>query len=200
MAIRWSYVTNHPTGTNYCVGMTSDDSNTEIPESKNLLDKFDVAWTADDPALESPAIQNLVPQKRYNIAQNRIFECNAAQIAALVLQEAKAEKNGRVDRKTMRLFNKGVTYDSQVFPLSVDDFVNYLERYEHRNSLVSYPYVIIQRNRDEYSFANANDLKDFGEAAFTRRDVIVDGARDLKKLIHDAADLAAVNAIVDSRT
>lgn len=198
MAVRWLYETT--TGTNFCTGMTSDDANTEIPENDNLPDTFDYAWTADDPALESPAIQDLVPLKRYNIAQNKIYQCNAAQNAAYNLRIAKFERNQRVDRKTGRLFNKGFTHDSQVFPLAVDDFTNYLEKYEHRNSLMSYPHKVIQRDRDEYTISNANGMKSFGESAFARRDVIVDGARDLKKLIHDATTVAAVNAITDSRT
>jgi len=198
MAIRWLYETT--TGTNYCTGMTSDDANTAIPENDNLPDTFDYAWTADDPSLEPPAAQDLVPQKRYNIAQNKVYECNGAQNAALNLRTAKFNRNQQVDRKTMRLFRKGFTYDGQVFPLDVDDFVNYFQRYEHRNSLVVYPLLVAQRNRDSYSIANAAGFKAFAEDAFARRDVIVDGAAALKKLIYDAATVAQVNAIDDTRT
>ncbi len=200
MAIRWLYETT--TGTNYCFQMTSDDGNTAIPEFDELPDSFRFAWSANDPALEPPAIQDLVPQKRYNIAQNRIYECNAAQNTALNLRIAKAEKNRRIDRKTERLFNKGLSYDGEIFPLDVDDSLNYYLLYDNRNnsSVISWPHTIITRGRDLYTINNANVMKSFGEAAIARQRAIVDGARDLKKQIFDATTVAAVNAITDNRT
>ncbi len=200
MAIRWLYETT--TGTNYCVSQTSDDANTEIPTFDELPDSFRFAWSADDPALEPPATQDLQPRKRYNIAQNKIYECNAAQNAAWNLRLAKANKNKQIDRKTDRLFNKGLTYDSETFPLQIDDSLNYLICYENRNnsSVCNWPNTFITRGRDTYTIQNANSMKSFGEAAFARIFQIVEGARDLKKSIRDATTVAEVNAISDDRT
>lgn len=206
MAVRWLYETG--TGTNYCVGMTSDDTQEAPPWHDDKTPSLPTAWSAADPALESPAVQDLVPLKRYNIAQNRVYECNAAQTQSWQLREAKHRKNSQIDRKTTRLFSKGLSYDGERFPLDVDDYVNLLTLYENRNngSVISWPHTVITRtvnatgNMSAYTIANANAMKDLGEAAFARARSIVDGARDLKLQIAAAGTVAAVNAITDNRT
>jgi hypothetical protein len=199
MAIRWLYETT--TGTNYCTVMTSDDTNTQLPDFDELPDSFQYAWSANDPTLEPPAIRDLVPRKRYNIAENKIYECNAAQNAAWNLRVAKFRKNLAIDRRTGVLFDKGMSYDGEGFPLDIDDSVNYYILYKERNnsSVITWPHTITTRGRDTYSIADANSMKLFGEAAIARQRELVDGARDLKKSIHDATTVSAVDAIVDSR-
>ena len=202
MAIRWLYEV--ATGTNYCLGMTSDDSNTEIPKwEDDATAPLPMAWSADDPALEPPAIQDLVPPKRYNIAQNKIYECNAAQNQAWNLREAKHRKNQQIDVKLMRLFGRGLTYDSKRFPLDLDDSVNYSTLYNNRNnsSVITWPHDIITRatnvagDMEKYTISNANAMKQFGEAAFARMKLLVDGARDLKAQVGTETTVSGVNAI-----
>jgi hypothetical protein len=195
MAIRWRYETN--TGMNVCLGMTSDDNNTGLPLPDEEYDTLSFAWTDPDPI--APDGVDLQPLKRYTIATNTVTLMNAAQLQTWNTRLAKKAKNKLVDRKTQRLFNKGLSYDGAIFPLQVDDSLYYLSLYQTRNSLVSYPFLLVQRNRDTYSVSNANAMKQFGEAAIARQKQIIEEARDIKKLIHDAATVAAVNSITDDR-
>lgn len=202
MAIRWLYVTNHPEATNYCTGMTSDDNNTDIPESDELPDTFRYAWTAPDPDLEPPALRDLVPLKRYNVSQNRIYVANQAQVAAWNLSLEKSERYSNVDEKTYRLYNKGFSHDGEKFNLQPeDDIPVYLMWYENTNNsvILTYPYDILTWKRDLYTVNNVNSMKAFCEAAFTRRTQILNETRDIKKQIFDAVDMATLDAITDDR-
>lgn len=208
MATRWLYET--ATGVNFCVGMTSDDGNTAPDWLEHRPDDWQTTYTADDPAIEPPATQNLVPLKRYNIAQNKIFQCTAAQIQAYNLREAKHRKRLQIDEKLSRLFGRGLQYDGRRLPLDIDDSFNYFLLYTQRDNNDIYPtqgqtyappITLITRatnaagNMESYTISSPSDAKAFGEAAIARIRLLVDGARDLKLQVAAATTVAEVNAV-----
>jgi hypothetical protein len=194
MARRWLYETL--TGNNICVGQTSDDTRTEVPENDGSPEFEPVAWSADDPI--APNGFDLVPTKRYIVATNTVIEATAGDAFPRRLRLAKRLKNRAIDIKTEFLFRKGLVFESETFPFALDDFVNYMSYYDNRNSITT-PFLIAQRNLDSFSLNNANHIRDFGDAAIARRDSIVNGAQALKKQLFDATTLAQVQAVTDSR-
>ena len=194
MAIFWKYELE--TGWNI---VTAQATSTEtIPETDGRFDSFDYAWTPADPA--APDGSDTVPTKRYVTGTNTVQDANAAQLQDWKTRVAKVRKITQIERKTGRLFRVGFTFGGQVFTLTEDDFLNHFERYEHRSTLVNYPLLVAQRNRQSYSISGQAQMKQFGEAAFARRDEIVNGEAALRQQVADATTVAAVNAITDTRT
>lgn len=115
----------------------------------------------------------------------------------LTLSDYKQLRYNEIDGKTMALIAPGFTYDGKQFSLSIPAQNNWSGLHDNSADFI-FPYDITTIDNDTYSLTSAN-LNAFWTAA---KDVLEDKlgtGRALKKQIFDAADEAAVDAVVDNR-
>jgi hypothetical protein len=115
----------------------------------------------------------------------------------LTLADYKQLRYNEIDIKTQALISTGFTYDSMTFSLSITSQMNWSSIKENTPDF-TFPLAISTKNNYEYSLAEAN-VTAFWTAG---RDAVkghLDSGRDLKKSVYDAADEAAVDAVVDTR-
>jgi len=109
----------------------------------------------------------------------------------------KTRKIVAIDSNTRSLIAAGFTYDSQTFSLSTNAQANW-NNLHNQESEFTWPLDVSTIDHDEYSLIQAN-LHAFWTAAKDALNGHLDSGRALKKSIFDAADEAAVDAVVDTR-
>jgi len=109
----------------------------------------------------------------------------------------KAAKLLAIDMKTNGLISQGATFDSVVFSLSANAQLTWLGLLAKESSF-TWPKEISTRSNGAYSLAQA-DLADFTDAMAGTVASYLDSGRALKVSVNAAANLTALNAIVDAR-
>jgi len=113
------------------------------------------------------------------------------------LANLKARRYGEIDLRTGQLIGAGFTYDSAQFSLSANAQLNWSEI--HSNvSAFSDPVEVATIDNNVYDLTHAN-VDAFWTAALNATKGHLDSGRALKKSVFDAADKAAVDAVVDNR-
>ncbi len=109
---------------------------------------------------------------------------------------ARGSKLADVVRQTNLLINLGFSHTSKQFPLVLDSRSNYIGI----QVFGGYPYKIQNINQtDVLAIADQTAYTLFTTDGMSRYTYIKSGESDLIELIRDAVDIAAVNAIIDSR-
>lgn len=120
---------------------------------------------------------------------------------AVSLDEYKQLKHDEIDAKTDDLIVAGFTYDSVVFSLSRNAQINW-DNVKNNKSEYVFPLTISALNNDPYSLTDAN-VTAFWQAKNDKLHHLTTGrvttGRDLNETVFDAADEAAVDAVVDTR-
>lgn len=117
-----------------------------------------------------------------------------------LVQSLSAKKESRfieIDIKTGQLIAAGFSFDSQTFSLSANAQANW-NTLKSQESEFTWPVEISTADNNTYSLAQV-DLSTFWQ---TGRDTVkghLDSGRSLKKQVYDAANEAAVDAVVDTR-
>ena len=113
----------------------------------------------------------------------------------------KQRKFKEIDANSTLLISQGFTYESKVFSLSTHMQLNlstYIQMEEM--AFIDYPVILSTiDNLDSVSIANQGALRQFDKDAYTVVSGILISGNDLKQEVRDAVDIAAVNAIVDTR-
>jgi hypothetical protein len=124
-------------------------------------------------------------------------EVNDGTAKELPLAEYKQLRYNEIDAKTQEVLQMGFTFDSETFSLSSKAQHNWARLQEHELEY-TWPQDVTTIDHNKYSLTQAN-LSDFWDAAKSAIDTALSGGRDLKKQVYDAADEAAVDAVVDTR-
>jgi hypothetical protein len=117
--------------------------------------------------------------------------------SSMSLADLKAYRYKEVDYKTGALISVGFTYDSKQFSLSLPAQANW-HAIKDNTSEFTFPLTVSTMDNSGYDLAEANVIA-FWQAGRDALKGHIDTGRALKKQIFDAADIAAVNAIVDNR-
>jgi len=113
------------------------------------------------------------------------------------IAELKAQRYAEIDGKTGQLIGTGFVFDSKTFSLSIPAQNNW-HAIMNQKSQFTDPVAITTMHHDTYLLAIA-DVEDFWNAGKTAVEGPLKSGRDLKKLIFDAADKAAIDAVIDER-
>ncbi len=124
-------------------------------------------------------------------------KCNDGSATNLTLANYKALRYCEIDLKTTELIGAGFTYDSKTFSLS-DHAQSNCNRLLDQEARYTFPVDVTTNDNDTYSLAEANNVA-FWTAMRDQLKTHLDSGRALKKSVFDAADEAAVDAVVDSR-
>lgn len=124
----------------------------------------------------------------------------AATVAAHGLKAAKWFKGLAVDRRTTELIAGGFTYATKQFSLSLPAQINWMDALVASGAAgFSYPYPVATLDNNYYLAADEAEMILIATAARDRRSWAVATGVALKKPIKDAADQAALDAVVDER-
>jgi len=116
-------------------------------------------------------------------------------LAALKLRRRK-----EIDAKTDNLIALGFSYDGEVFSAGLESQSNWHWLLSFaQNNWVTFPVSVSRMDDDEYELANAAAIDSFVQTGFSQIKAHLDSGRVLKKSVFDAADKAAVDAVVDNR-
>lgn len=141
-----------------------------------------------------------VPEKYWKITGDTVSEKDASEKAtqdATDLPALKQMRYGEIDLGTGTLIAAGFTYDSQTFSLSVAAQTNW-NTLKDSESEFTWPVEVSTLDNNAYDLTAAN-LSAFWTAGKDAIKGHLDSGRALKKSVFDAADTAAVDAVVDSR-
>ena len=115
------------------------------------------------------------------------------------LDELRALRMAEIDAKTEELISEGFTYQSKLFSLSLNSQINISALNQSRTEL-SYPITYNTKDdMDAYSVTDATDMNNMYMTALSVKKAHLDSGSSLKQQIRDAADIAAVNAVIDNR-
>ena len=114
-----------------------------------------------------------------------------------VLARAKKFKYDQIDYKTAALIAGGFTFDGRQFSLSLYAQANW-HALKDNTSEFTWPKDVTTIDNDTYSLAES-DVVGLWQAGKTALDSHLESGRLLKKQVFDAADVAAVLAVVDTR-
>jgi hypothetical protein len=114
-----------------------------------------------------------------------------------VLGFIKNKRYAEIDNKTNTLLGEGVLVDGVVFSLSLAAQTNW-NILKNQESEFVWPVAISTMDNDQYILQQAN-LSSFWSTGKDRVKLLLDEGRSLKKLIHDATTIDAVNLVVDTR-
>ena len=122
-----------------------------------------------------------------------------ATIATHALAVAKTRKFIAIDKRTDELIAAGFTYSAKQFSMALSAQNKIMGSHQIRAGL-SYPlnWNTIDDN-DSYDIVDAADLEAFYLAAFAELRTHLDSGTALKASVRAAADVAAVDAVVDGR-
>jgi len=115
----------------------------------------------------------------------------------LPLSQYQKLRHNAINRRTRELIKEGFTYSSIVFSASTEAQRNWHELKDNEAEF-TFPKKISRKNNGTYSLAQAN-VGAFWAAMKDHIHGHLDSGRTLNKSIKDAADEAAVDAIVDTR-
>lgn len=113
------------------------------------------------------------------------------------LTELKSEKYLEIDGNTVALIAAGFQFDGESFSLSAGAQLNWSEIHTNK-LLLTFPLEISTLDNNTYDL-ELLDVEDFWSAALNGVKTHLDSGRALKKQVFDAADKAAVLAVVDNR-
>jgi hypothetical protein len=116
---------------------------------------------------------------------------------SLSLADYKQLRYNEIDAKTNELISPGFVYDSKTFSLSSNAQSNW-NVLKDEEAEFTWPVDISTIDSDTYSLSQAN-LGAFWGAGMTFMKGHLDTGRALKKSVYDAANEAAVDAVVDTR-
>jgi hypothetical protein len=115
------------------------------------------------------------------------------------LDISKESRKEEIDRKTRNLIAEGFTYSAKVFSMSANAQSKWHALHADRANH-TYPVVILTMDEtDEVSLADTLAVEAFYTAMVTEVRGHIDSGATLKKSIRDAADQAAIDAVVDGR-
>jgi DNA polymerase I-like protein with 3'-5' exonuclease and polymerase domains len=117
------------------------------------------------------------------------------------LQELKKWRYKQIDARTGELIKLGFVYSGKTFSLSQNAQINILGLDNAKDDpALTYPisYNTID-DLDSYDVVDSNDIHSMYLTALATKKSATDSGTSLKKQVRDAADVAAVNAIVDNR-
>lgn len=174
--------------------------------NKTTLEHIELANTPDYPTddwLINPSISiwDTVEKKYTKSDGTDVVEMNAGEktaVDAAGLGALKIKRYAEIDANTSALIAVGFVFEGKTFSLSIPAQINW-NTLKSNESDFSWPVEVTKLNNDSYSLLQ-NKLVSFW---ITGRDATVahlDSGRALKKSIFDAADKAAVDAVVDTRT
>ncbi len=126
---------------------------------------------------------------------------SAANSPAIQLARAKAAKRAAVVARTDELLNEtGVQYGGNWYLPTDKNRSDWWILYQQAKAgELAYPVTISTKDDGEVSFANASGAKNWKDAIFAQVKSWEDTERGLRIAIKAAADVAAVNAIIDPR-
>lgn len=144
---------------------------------------------SDYQAEDADSIASEIATKTYEFSGGVFVESISAR---------KQEKNYQIDRRTRQLISGGFVYDGKRFSLSRNAQINWLGL-DARITVETYPLSIVTADDEPYTIANQGEAKALVDAAYAaKRGHQLSGAA--KKIEVDrAADIAAVDAVVDDR-
>ena len=118
------------------------------------------------------------------------------------LERQKRDKLFAIDQKTIYLISQGYTHNSKQFSLSIlaQTSLNGLYSRAKNDLLLSYPVEISTATDEQVDLADAAAVEAQYNAAFDRVRDLKEGGTNLKQAVKDAADQAALDAVVDDRT
>ena len=106
-----------------------------------------------------------------------------------------------IDARTGEIISEGFTYQTKIFSLSQNAQINILGLDNAKDDpAMVYPieYNTID-DLDSYSVVDATDVHNMYLTALATKKATTDSGTAIKQQIRDAADIPAVNAIVDNR-
>ena len=115
----------------------------------------------------------------------------------LTLADYKQLRYNEIDGKTLALIAAGFVYDSQTFSLSLSAQTNWNTLKDSKPDF-TWPVEISTIDSNSYDLATG-DLQAFWTAGRDEIKGHLDSGRALKKSVFDAANEAAVDAVVDAR-
>ncbi len=122
---------------------------------------------------------------------------NDGSFKELPLADYKQLRYNEIDGKTVSLIAAGFSFDSQAFSLSSSAQMNW-STLKDQEAEFTWPVEVSTKDNNAYSLTQAN-LTAFWTAGRDATKGHLDTGRALKKSVFDAADEAAVNAVVDNR-
>lgn len=117
------------------------------------------------------------------------------------LVSAKRAKIKAVDNRTGELIDAGFTYSSKVFSLSIPS-QNKMTAAHQIKDAVAFVYPVVWNtidDNDTYSITDATDMGNFYMTAIGTIRARLDSGTALKDSVRAAANVAAVDAVVDTR-
>ena len=152
--------------------------------------------------LVNPDLSSLsaVPQKYWKESSGSVVEMTQAEKDVIEpLSDRKAERKLEVDIQTGALIAQGFDHVSKTFSLSANAQLNWTNVYLNRANW-SYPLEVSTLANGSHDLADQAAVESFYADGVDEVKVILDGGRTLKTDIDAAADQAALDAIVDTRT
>lgn len=116
---------------------------------------------------------------------------------AISLSDKKAAKIIAIDERTDAIISNGFTFDGNRFSLSIQAQMNWSALFSMQ-SLMSFPIGVTTLDNTTYSLSFANLIPFIGTGMAVVKNAIGSG-RALKIAADNAADQAALDAVVDSR-
>jgi len=116
-----------------------------------------------------------------------------------VLSELKEFRHDEIDTRTGELIALGFTYSTKQFSLSTNAQIN-LTGADNARTDLTYPITFNTiDDLDTYDVTDATDMHDMYLQALGTKKTHLDSGTALKDSIRAAADIAAVDAVVDNR-
>lgn len=142
-----------------------------------------------------------IPTKHWFIDTGDVLrEMTTAEKATAYLASNKDERKSQIDARTSSLIAEGFTHASKQFSLALTAQANWLAVLTAgAASGLSYPHPVCAIDNTYHDAADEAEMITMATAGMTAKASALVTGGDLKKQIDDAADQAAVDAIVDSR-
>lgn len=110
------------------------------------------------------------------------------------------EKCDRIDERTKELIQKGFTYDSEIFSLSVEAQLNATGiKVASDSGDLSYPISVSLLYGGEHTLADASEVTAYYLAGLGTKKAHLDSGRALKESVYNAVDQTEYDAIIDNR-
>lgn len=119
-------------------------------------------------------------------------------LAAASLTAVKQSKRTAIDARSQAIIGEGFTFDGQRFGLSPEDQQHLTGLFAFQAGL-TFPIDLTTLDDTAYVVADAAALQNLCGAALGTVKAAIDSGRTLKIAVNDAADAAAVDAVVDNR-
>jgi len=118
---------------------------------------------------------------------------------ALELLYCQRDSAGKIDSMTRKIFSKGVVYQDEIFSLSTEAWVNWIDlRYNKDNNLITYP-INISCMDGGYRIADAAECQVIIDLIFGSKEAILEGGRNLVNQVYDSSTISEVNNVTDER-